>query len=80
MPARHVHESTGEFTVRIDGLRIEGWMTQASCVTCHGPLVHYVVFDALFCPQCNRWATVMCDDPSCMYCRVRPARPLREAA
>jgi hypothetical protein len=42
--------------------------------------VHYVVFDALFCPTCNYWAAVLCDDPACVYCRVRPSRPLEEAA
>jgi hypothetical protein len=78
--ARHVHEFTGEYRVRIDGLTIEGWVAQASCMKCHGALVHYVVFDALFCPTCNDWAAVLCDDPACVYCRVRPSRPLDEAA
>lgn len=80
MPAPHAHDPTGEFLIQVNGVQIEGWKTSACCIACHGSLVHYLVFDALFCPQCNTWAVVLCDDPGCMYCRVRPVRPFFRAA
>lgn len=73
---RSVHEHPYEPVVEIEGLMLEGWIAQASCTACHGQLVHYIVFDALCCPSCNTWAAVLCDDPGCLFCRVRPERPL----
>ena len=34
---------------------MEGSEVAASCIACHGRLVHYAAFDALFCPRCNQW-------------------------
>jgi hypothetical protein len=69
----HVHEYPDRLEVA--GLQFEGWLAAASCTRCHGPLIYYVVFDALFCADCNEWTAILCDDPGCMYCRVRPRRP-----
>lgn len=71
-----IHEHPHGERLEVDGLQLEGWVAAASCTRCHGALIYYVVFDALFCPQCNEWTAVLCDDPACMYCRVRPERPL----
>ena len=60
-------------------LRIEGWVVLASCTACRGRLVHYAVFDALFCPSCNRWTSLQCTIPECYLCSVRPERPLMRA-
>jgi tetratricopeptide (TPR) repeat protein len=71
-----IHENPQDNTVQLGQLRIEGWVAQASCVTCRGRLVHYAVFDALFCPTCNQWSALQCEAPDCYLCAVRPERPL----
>jgi hypothetical protein len=70
-----IHEHTHEHRAEVGELQLEGWMAPASCTVCRGPLIHYVVFDALFCPECNAWTAILCQDPGCTYCRVRPERP-----
>ena len=70
------HEDSRDNTVQLGSLRIEGWVAQASCVACRGRLVHYAVFDALFCPGCNTWTSLQCTLPDCYLCAVRPERPL----
>lgn len=74
MPAP-IHEHPHGERVNVGGLQLEGWLAAASCTACRSTLVYYVVYDALFCPECNAWAVVFCEDASCMYCRVRPPRP-----
>ncbi len=71
-----VRENPQDDTVHVGQLRIEGWVVRASCTTCRGRLVHYAVFDALFCPECNSWTSLQCTLPDCYFCAVRPERPL----
>jgi hypothetical protein len=33
-------------------------------------------YDARYCVDCNEWLEQKCSDPDCMYCGVRPDRPL----
>ena len=33
-------------------------------------------YDSHFCPECNRWLSAVCGDPSCPFCPDRPYRPL----
>ena len=71
-----IREDPQDSTVQVGSLRIEGWIVQASCIDCRGRLVHYAAFDALFCPECNRWSALQCALPDCYLCSVRPERPL----
>jgi len=71
-----IQENTKEHTVQLGPLRIEGWVAPASCVTCHGRVVHYAVFDAQFCPECNQWTARQCTMPDCYFCSIMPERPL----
>ena len=74
-----IREDLRDGTVELGQLRIEGWVVLASCTACRGRLVHYAVFDALFCPSCNRWTSLQCTIPECYLCSVRPERPLMRA-
>lgn len=71
-----IRENLQDNTVQLGALRIEGWMAPASCVACHGRLVHYAVFDALFCPSCNQWTARQCAMPDCYFCSIMPEHPL----
>ena len=75
-----VSENVREGTVSVGSLRIEGWVVKASCVSCRERLVHYAVFDALFCPSCNSWTSLQCTMPDCYLCKARPERPLAAPA
>lgn len=75
-----ISENLREGTVRLGSLRIEGWVVKASCVSCRERLVHYAVFDALFCPACNTWTSLQCTIRDCYVCAVRPERPLAAPA
>jgi tetratricopeptide (TPR) repeat protein len=71
-----IQENTKEHTVQLGPLRIEGWVAPASCIKCHGRVVHYAVFDAQFCPECNQWTARQCTMPDCYLCSIMPERPL----
>ena len=60
-----VQENLHDNTVQLGPLRIEGWVAPASCIKCHGRVVHYAVFDAQFCPECNQWTARQCAMPDC---------------
>ncbi len=75
-----ISEDPGNNSIQLGQLRIEGWVAPASCTTCRGRLVHYAVYDALFCPRCNHWAALQCEAPDCYLCAVRPERPLMRDA
>ncbi len=62
--------------VVIDGFRFEGWVDQHRCPICREARVYYLAYDAFFCPDCNAWLELCCDDPGCDLCACRPARPL----
>lgn len=62
--------------VSVRGRIIEGWVVEAQCLECHEAAVYYVAFDATFCPTCNRWLQLLCDDPDCVHCRCRPEKPI----
>ncbi|MDD4564211.1 MAG: hypothetical protein PHE79_01800 [Eubacteriales bacterium] len=62
--------------VTIDGIRIEGFISDDRCKVCNQNLILYKKYDALFCPECNQWAESKCSDPDCVYCRNRPDKPL----
>lgn len=74
-----MYENPEDGTVQLGQLRIEGWVVPASCVSCRERLIHYAAYDALFCPRCNRWASLQCTIPGCYLCKVRPERPLVRA-
>ncbi len=62
--------------VVIDGFTLEGWLDRQRCPTCREARVYYLAYDAFFCPDCNVWLELRCDDPGCDLCACRPARPL----
>jgi hypothetical protein len=64
--------------VQIGGRLVEGWITEAACPTCGGAAVYMLAYDATCCPECNQWLDILCPDPDCMHCSVRPGRPLTE--
>lgn len=66
----------GQNLVIIDGFRLEGWLDQRACPSCREARVYFLVYDAFFCPACNVWLELHCDDPRCDVCACRPARPL----
>ena len=35
-------------------------------------------FDAVFCPCCNAWLSKKCGSKNCIYCSVRPDKPLKK--
>jgi hypothetical protein len=60
----------------IDGVRVEGHMTEECCPSCNRPLIYHETYDAHFCAFCNRWIEEACGDPKCAFCRDRPCFPL----
>lgn len=46
------------------------------CHDCFNPLSYDESFDACYCSSCNEWREEACEDPTCIYCDVRPKRPL----
>jgi hypothetical protein len=75
-----IHADDSQNLVMWDGVRLEGWVEEPPCPACGSPRVFWAAYDATFCPGCNRWLEVRCDDPGCVTCRLRPAVPLRTAA
>ena len=61
--------------VQVGGGLVEGWTTEPACPTCGGPRVYFMAYDAICCPACDVWLEVLCPDPDCMHCVLRPARP-----
>lgn len=75
-----VRVSQEDGVVTVGCQRLEGWIQENSgCPACATPTVYYERYDAVFCPQCNRWLESQCGDASCGYCRQRPGRPLAGA-
>jgi hypothetical protein len=62
--------------VDIGGRLVEGWITEGSCPACGGGAVYMLAYDATCCPDCNRWLDILCPEPECIHCRVRPERPM----
>ncbi|MCE4048833.1 MULTISPECIES: hypothetical protein [Bacillaceae] len=63
--------------VIIDGIEIDGSIDmEQHCKKCQHNLVYYEDYDAYFCPSCNEWTEVKCEDPNCSYCPKRPEKPL----
>jgi hypothetical protein len=53
-----------------------GWFQRLEyCNRCNERIVHNEQHDAYFCPRCRRWIERRCGDPTCQFCRQRPARP-----
>ena len=61
--------------VQVGGRVVEGWTVEPSCPTCGGPRVYFMAYDATCCPTCDVWLDVLCPDPDCIHCRLRPERP-----
>lgn len=77
---RTLHEHD-EMVVAPDGSRVAGWIADdVRCPACAGPEVYDLDFDAHFCPACNEWREVACDDSECAHCQGRPAHPLPRSA
>lgn len=66
--------------VQLGGVIIEGWLADLRCGSCGGTGVYYLAHLASFCPTCNVWLEVHCNEPDCEVCRCRPARPLAGGA
>ena len=47
----------------------------AKCEECGGRTFYFCIYDADFCPQCNKWLSENCDDPNCEFCADRPDTP-----
>ena len=65
--------------VQVGGRLVEGWMMEPACPTCGGKRVYFMAYDATCCPACNVWLEVMCPDPGCLHCELRPERPFTES-
>ena len=61
--------------VRIDGKRISGFVDEGVCPECKCNRIYSYDYDAYFCARCDVWLECACDDPSCDYCKDRPANP-----
>jgi hypothetical protein len=61
--------------VQIGERVVEGWLIEPACPHCAGPRVYFLAFEATCCPSCNRWLELLCPDPDCIHCQVRPAQP-----
>jgi len=46
------------------------------CNRCGQRLERSEEHDAYFCRRCNRWTESRCEQPGCISCSNRPARPL----
>lgn len=68
-------EITGDIV--IDGEWITGFIHEDNCNICNHFLIYNDKYDAFFCPQCNIWTEECCSDATCMYCKERPAKPLK---
>jgi len=62
--------------VIINGIRIEGFITDEKCLKCGNFLILYKKYDSYFCAYCNEWTEGRCGDPNCFYCNDRPEKPL----
>ena len=70
-------ENQSDDTVTVGDRTMAGWIAQdANCVGCRTQIVFSLGHLALFYPECNRWLDKHCEDPECLYCAGRPARPL----
>jgi len=49
--------------------------SKSKCGDCNGKILYFYKYDAYFCPQCNEWISIKCDDPNCSYCVDRPETP-----
>jgi hypothetical protein len=74
-----IHADESQHLIMIGSLRLEGWIEEPPCPRCASPRIYWVAYDATFCPTCNRWLELRCDDPGCTACRVRPPTPLAGA-
>jgi hypothetical protein len=61
--------------VQVGRTLVEGWTVDPACPTCGGARVYFMAYDATCCPTCNVWLDVLCPDPGCMHCQLRPDRP-----
>jgi hypothetical protein len=61
--------------VQVGGRLVEGWQVEPACPTCGGPGIYFLAYDATCCPSCNAWVEVLCSDPGCLHCQLRPERP-----
>ena len=75
-----IHADESQNLVMWDAVRLEGWIEEPPCPDCGSPRVCWAAYNATFCPGCNRWLDVRCDDPGCVTCGLRPPVPLRHAA
>ena len=64
--------------VQVGGRLVEGWVMDPPCAHCGGARLYFLAFDATCCPECNRWLDLLCPDPDCLHCRIRPERPWPE--
>jgi hypothetical protein len=63
--------------VTIDGRLVPGFVYETRrCAGCRQHLVFHLGHQASFCPCCNRWLDLHCDDPACYYCVGRADPPL----
>jgi len=72
----NIRQDEAQNLVFLDGITLEGWLDDSRCEGCGERRVYYLIYDAMFCPTCNEWLELRCDDPACPYCLTRPARPL----
>lgn len=63
--------------VVIKDIKLEGFIDKDQiCSKCGSHIVYYDDFDTYFCALCNEWKEEKCDDPTCLFCPVRPEKPL----
>lgn len=54
-----------------------GWFERrTTCNRCGSAIERDEEHDAYCCRACRRWIEPRCGDPTCQFCRRRPARPL----
>lgn len=71
-----VFEDEGKGLIYIDDVTIAGHIDEQKCKVCGYNEIYYDTYDALFCPNCNKWKENTCKDPDCIYCSGRPKKPL----
>jgi hypothetical protein len=41
-------------------------------------IVYSEEYDAYYNQETNEWIDTKCDDPTCKFCSIRPAQPLKD--
>jgi len=62
--------------VVVNGVSMEGHITDQHCSDCSSLIVYHEHHDSEFCPVCNTWLGSVCADPDCEFCNRRPDTPL----